>query len=103
MVRLSQLNCKDTLFYYLDLLDEKNSSDQFIVTHGVLEHFTDKQIESILIRYPNSIHYVPLDKYKKQSYGDERLLPKEYWKNRFMIKKSFTFNDGHDFCFESNY
>ena len=50
-------------------------------------------------RYPNSIHYVPLDKYEVPSYGDERLLPYEFWLDMLKPKEWALFNDGHDLTF----
>ena len=52
-------------------------------SQGLLEHFTDKQIRqaiTIQFRIADVIGFsVPLDKFDKQSRGDERLMPKEYW------------------------
>jgi len=104
MIKLAYKNCPKGTFMRMDILNEKNKAKEFTISHGVLEHFTDEQIESVLKRFPNSIHYVPLNKYEGDgAFGDERLLPKEYWVERFKIKEEFTFNDGYDFCFKSNY
>lgn len=70
------------------------------VTHGVLEHFSDLQILSIFERYkvnkvPN-IHYMPLDKYHKPSFGDERLMPYIYWLDLIKPKDYLLINDKHD-------
>ena len=70
--------------------------------HGVLEHFEDFEIQAILDRqYEISnrvVHYVPTDLYKVPSFGDERLLPPEYWVSEFDPTHWFTFNQGHDLC-----
>lgn len=70
------------------------------VTHGVLEHFSDLEILSIFERYKrtkqNNIHYVPLDKYQHPSFGDERLLPYQYWLELVKPKDYLLFNDNHD-------
>lgn len=72
-----------------------------VIGHGVLEHFPDREIETILNRQwniaPRVIHYVPINKYLTPSFGDERLLPVEYWLG-FQPTRHFTFNDGHDLC-----
>lgn len=72
-----------------------------IATHGVLEHLTDTQIATVLERYNNSevsrsIHYVPTDKYKEPSIGDERLLSWKYWVETFKPIRFVLFNDQHD-------
>ena len=71
-----------------------------VVTHGVLEHFSDKQIKSILSTYKDqvslSIHYVPTDRYEKPSFGDERLLSPDYWKHTFKPLSIVTDNDEKD-------
>ncbi len=101
MVRLARKNCPEGHFFYGDIM--KLHSRKLVITHGVLEHFDDEHIESILKRFPNSIHYVTLDKSSDTPYGDERLLPWKYWANQFDIKDIETFNNGHDLIFKSNY
>ena len=59
-----------------------------VVTHGVLEHFSDRSIEKILGTYNNKnvkahIHYVPTDIYKEKSIGTERLLSLNDWVKLF--------------------
>jgi SAM-dependent methyltransferase len=104
MLALSKKNVPQGGFVQGDILSlDIGSNKTLTVTHGVLEHFKDEQIECILSRFPNSIHYVPLDKYTTPSFGDERLLSAEYWENNFKLKECFTFNDGYDLCFKSNY
>lgn len=90
-------------FYIFDITDHKiaGPKNTLCVTHGVLEHFEDDVIKSILERFPNSIHYVPLEKYGTPSFGDERLLPSDYWREKFNISYGFEFNDGYDFCFQA--
>lgn len=98
MVELSKENVPDGKFIQGDLLTGPVCTN-FAATHGVLEHFSDEQIEGILKRYPNSVHYVPLQGYPKPSFGDERLLPKEHWIERFALKEYETFNNGLDLYF----
>lgn len=55
-----------------------------VVTHGVLEHFSDNDITKIISTYNDAnvlfqAHYVPTDKYETPSFGDERLLSIETW------------------------
>lgn len=73
-----------------------------IVTHGVLEHFNDFEIRSLMDRYREtsvSVHYVPLIGYEKPSFGDERLLSYEYWMDLVKPNISFLFNDDRDLLF----
>lgn len=98
MVKLSKENVPHGKFMQGDLLTGPVVTN-FAITHGVLEHFNDEQIRGILERYPNSIHYIPLEGYPKQSFGDERLLPKEYWLDVLPIKEHETFNNGLDLFF----
>jgi hypothetical protein len=69
--------------------------------HGILEHFSDADIETIINRQwkmaSKVVHYVPTSKYKTPSFGDERLLPVSYWLS-FQPTRHFTFNDGYDLC-----
>lgn len=68
-------------------------------SHGVLEHFTDEEIISIVERHKGvpQYHYVPGAKYKTPSRGDERLMTEEQWRNIYPFKKIKTFNNGYDF------
>lgn len=98
MVELSKENVPQGKFIQGDLLTGPECTN-FAITHGVLEHFTDEEIKGVLERYPNSIHYVPLAGYEKPSFGDERLLPREYWVETFGLKEHETFNNGLDLYF----
>ncbi len=77
-----------------------NERCDLIHSHGVLEHFSDDQIHEILKNQlkisPVLIHYVPSNKYDYKSYGDERLLSKEYWKENFNPTDIIEFNNGYD-------
>jgi len=69
-------------------------------SHGLLEHFDEADISRI-ISYMNSkcaamVHYVPTDKYKTPSFGDERLWPVEKWQDICQPDRVETFNDDHD-------
>lgn len=99
MVRLANKNLNDVRFWVADIFKESYFEDTLKVSHGVLEHFTDEQIVSITQRCQNSIHYVPLDKYVTPSFGDERLLPYEFWLELVKPNAYFLFNDNHDLAF----
>lgn len=100
MVWLSNENTNTTNFYKGDIFDAKVPVDVLGVSHGVLEHFSDEQIQLICSQNKNSIHYVPLDKYKTPSFGDERLLPYQHWIDLVNPREFILFNDGFDFCFK---
>jgi len=95
---LANTNVGKDIFTQGDLF--KHSTYDLTVTHGVLEHFTDAEILRIASLYPNSIHYVPLDKYVTPSFGDERLLPAEYWRQLLKPSVFEVFNDGYDLMFK---
>tara|TARA_R110002073_G_scaffold3315_1_gene22320 strand:+ start:44 stop:565 length:522 start_codon:yes stop_codon:yes gene_type:complete len=97
MVELSRLNVPNGTFSVGDLV--KSSTDNLVVTHGVLEHFDDDTIKTIIDNHPNSVHYVPLAGYKTPSFGDERLLPKEYWLDNYGAAEYGVFNNGLDLHF----
>jgi len=77
----------------------KNNPD-IIVSHGVLEHFSDSDIKKIIKRQLKScsklIHYVPLDKWITPSFGDERLLPISYCKKIVNPDYIELFNEDKD-------
>ena len=71
-------------------------------SHGLLEHFSDTQIAWFLASQrldgPRvSIHYVPGELHGTPSFGDERLLPLDYWVDTFAPTSWETFNDGRDY------
>lgn len=73
-------------FYYRENICEPKffESASVVVTHGVLEHFTDDEITKIISTYDNDnvlfqAHYVPTSRYVSPSFGDERLLSPEAW------------------------
>ena len=99
MADLSNQNTQTQNFRQGDIFQESWEHSTLKVTHGVLEHFSDSQIQNICERCGNSIHYVPLDKYKTPSFGDERLLPYEYWLELTTPVSWMLFNDDHDLMF----
>lgn len=84
-----------------------------VITHGVLEHFEDDTIISILNRYVlnnvNSVHYVPLIGHSAPSFGDERLLTYHHWlglvhasigmRQAYFNVKTTLYNESKDLVF----
>lgn len=99
MVRLANLNTQSENFHTQDIFGTVFDPGVLKVSHGVLEHFSDSQIQDICESCLNSIHYVPLDKYVTPSFGDERLLPYQYWLKLTTPKMWMLFNDDHDLMF----
>lgn len=102
MVKLANKNVPSIipLFEVLDIFKCGLNNTTLTITHGVLEHFDDGDIILFKNRFPNSIHYVPLDKYHEPSFGDERLLSKDYWIDTFKPAYHFTINNEHDLIFK---
>lgn len=98
MVELANQNIGKDVFFQGNALDLKSS--KLSISHGVLEHFSDEHIIKICNNFPNSIHYVPLDKYEKPSFGDERLLSSDYWLNLVIPQIAIIFNNDHDLIFK---
>ncbi len=70
-----------------------------VVTHGVLEHFSDDDITKIISTYNDDnvlfqAHYVPTDHYETPSFGDERLLSVETWIN--LVKPDYYILDNNE-------
>lgn len=87
MVKLCKMNNPTINCWVDNIFRNQNNRVDIVVTHGVLEHFSDVDINKILDRYrwshqPN-IHYVPLEGYKVPSFGDERLLSWKHWVQNF--------------------
>ena len=100
MVNLANLNTGLDTFYIGNILNEKCKSGSLGVSHGVLEHFKTKDILQVVYSFPESIHYIPLDKYEIPSFGNERLLPYEFWLKLVQPKEWFLFNEDKDLCFK---
>lgn len=100
MVALANENCGKELFYVGDIFKEKVPVDLQTVTLGVLEHFDDFEIHRLCKENKHSIHYVPLNKYHKPSFGDERLLPYQHWLEVANPREWALFNDGFDLMFK---
>jgi len=68
-------------------------------SHGLLEHFGDDTIRSIIAAHRCAraqIHYVP-GKYPKPSFGDERLMTAGEWQQICNPSEIVHFNGGLDF------
>ena len=80
----------------------------FGFTHGVLEHFTPRHIRKIIRNFDGitgkgqhtqrgiHMHYVPTNKYKTKSFGDEHLWTPDYWVELTNPTRIELFNDDHD-------
>lgn len=99
MVELANRNTQTENFHTQDMFSLEISHSLLKVSHGVLEHFQDYQIENFCSNCRNSIHYVPLDRYKTPSFGDERLLPLEHWLELVTPVSWMLFNEDHDLMF----
>ena len=93
---MAGLSCE---LFHSDILRCQDSAE-VIFSHGVLEHFTDREINRILDQQRVSsnivVHYIPTDGYSKPSFGDERLLPYRYWLVNFSPSDYILFNDNKD-------
>lgn len=84
----------------MDIRSTKKPHVDLIYSHGVLEHFDDRNIHRILKaqidKCSKLVHYVPTDSYDTPSFGDERLLPIQYWLDMFNPTRYKTFNSDKD-------
>jgi SAM-dependent methyltransferase len=97
-------NCN---FTCADILKQIPADSDLIHSHGVLEHFSDLQIQKIVSNLffatDRQIHYVPSSKYSTPSRGDERLLTPDQWKKILKGEGEVsvtTFNDDLDIILE---
>lgn len=73
-------------------------------SHGLLEHFDDRTIRAIVSAnrsYAKQLHYVP-GLYPAPSFGDERLMSVEQWRDICHPDDVITFNDGLDYILVFN-
>ena len=103
---LTRNNISDVRYVKLqqaDILLDMSSLVHYDVIHGhgVLEHFDLKDITKIVEAQrkiaKSVVHYVPGNKYKLGSFGDERLLSLDTWKRETNPSVAFSFNDDHDY------
>jgi len=107
MLALAEENMRstnyDSLFHIHDITQTlPNRRYDIVHSHGVLEHFSDMDIENIFYHQTqvtdHIVHYVPTDGYETPSFGDERLMSPEKWAeilSAFDVEME-TFNDGLD-------
>ena len=91
----------------LEPFNQLDLKDYTIHSHGVLEHFNDQEIKTIISNQKQtsnkrSFHYVPGHKYQKPSRGDERLLTKDQWFDICQPNEIIEFNDGYDYILVFN-
>lgn len=95
-----QLKNKYITLVWRDIRQNLTAKYNLIYSHGVLEHFDlpdcIKIINRMKLLSPRLVHYVPTNKYKTPSFGDERLLSKAQWEDNLRPSRSFTFNKGKD-------
>lgn len=102
MLNLAQQHINNTKITYLNDCIKKESNQKYdlIYSHGVLEHFSDEEIQLIINKQKKLatylIHYVPSYKYKNPSFGDERLMHPNEWQNICKPDKIISFNNGYD-------
>lgn len=103
MVVLARINTSDRPCDIGDARHPTGRLPDIVHSHGLLEHMSDDDIRSVIessrldgARW--AIHYVPGDKYKTPSFGDERLMPLERWREICKPTETFRFNDDHDYC-----
>ena len=106
MLKLAQLNnpdSNDIAYHIHDITVPMNRRYDLIHTHGVLEHFSDRQIIHILSSFARmaniQVHYVPTNGYHTPSFGTERLMSVDKWKKLCQHLNHWVvpFND-HDLC-----
>lgn len=94
-VNLMQLDFRD------NIVNSSNLRADVLHSHGVLEHYGDDDIRSIVVKFrkiaPIQVHYVP-GLYPKPSFGDERLLPLDHWTRLLDVNHAEAFNWGLDYC-----
>lgn len=85
---------------FWDITNPLGLKADLLHSHGVLEHFDDDKIQTIVgnMRETAKVVYafVPSDKYDYKSYGDERLMSSEEWKAICSPSEIQEFNDGKD-------
>ena len=104
MLMMAKENIGESHYTALYLQDIRSRSPlvdlrpQIVHSHGVLEHMSDKDIQSILSMWGDQkhFHYVPSYRYEVPSFGDERLLDQKTWET-ITDSTVVEFNDGYDY------
>jgi len=97
---ITHLGLENTRLSLTDVVVSPHALVDVIFAHGVLEHFSDEEIQAILRRQISHcgkvVHYVPTNGYAEPSFGDERLLAPEYWVDKWSPTRHELFNDNKD-------
>jgi len=102
MLNLTKLNLigenLDAKYIYKSVLEFKPIFSSVVHSHGLLEHFSDNDINTIInnLKGAKQVHYVPSYKYVTPSRGDERLLTPQQWRDICSPDEIIEFNDGFD-------
>jgi SAM-dependent methyltransferase len=102
MLSLTRLNLKDehldAIYINRNVLDYKPYKVDVAYSHGLLEHFLNNDIKTIInnLKGAKQVHYVPSYKYVTPSRGDERLLTPLQWKEICNPDEIIEFNGGLD-------
>lgn len=100
MLELAHENVPEGYKALIDMTKDTLPTADVIFSHGVLEHFNNEDIVKIVSKQLESaskvVHYVPSDKYKTPSFGDERLMSAEQWQEICNPTYIEEFNKGYD-------
>lgn len=100
-LEMAKTNTHDALTAYVGNILSYHMPVDVIFSHGVIEHFEDCQIRTVLARQiatarKSVVHYVPTDGYDEPTFGDERLMSVEWWLENFQPSRYVMFNDNKD-------
>lgn len=104
MVELTRINLHHAVrVEKADAITPTGFLPDIVHSHGLLEHLSDEMIRQVIEaeRVDGTrvaVHYVPGEKYKSPSFGDERLLSVAAWKYIANPTEIVTFNDGYDYA-----
>lgn len=100
MLELAHTNVPEGYKALIDMTKDSIPTADVVFSHGVLEHFADRDILNIVSKQLQAasrvVHYVPSAKYKKPSFGDERLMTPEQWQEICNPTSIIEFNEGYD-------
>lgn len=101
MLQLARKNISPRILLFKhNIFSRVTLQDGVLFSHGVLEHFSTKQIKKIRTRLSTSgctnIHYVPTNKYKHKSFGDEHLWSYKKWVRLLRPNRYIMYNGGKD-------
>lgn len=101
MLRLAQMQgIKSATLKKGDIRSPISAEVDVVYSHGVLEHLSLVECKSIITNQLTKgkvlVHYVPTNKYKVPSFGDENLISKAQWEDTLKPTESLVFNHGKD-------